>query len=145
MTDRHEVCPVSSLPPGERTIVEIGGISIGIFNVEGEFYALHNRCPHQQAPLCEGELTGVTTAAAVGEYDWEKDGEILTCPWHGWEFDVTTGRSFFNPHAVRTQTYDVETESSCQQSMVDSDRDDEDESVETYPVSVEEEMVVLYV
>lgn len=83
MTERHEVCPVGDLAPGERRLVEIGGESIGVFNVDGEFYALKNVCPHHLTPLCEGTITGtVRPSGSVGEYDWEREGEVIRCPWH---------------------------------------------------------------
>jgi nitrite reductase/ring-hydroxylating ferredoxin subunit len=128
---RHVVARVSELPPGERKIVEAEGRSIGVFNVRGEFYALRNSCPHQAAPLCLGAIKGMTMPSKPGEYEWARDGEILRCPWHGWEFDITTGRSIFNPHRTRVRAYEVSVEP------------DEDESVETYPVAVEDGVVVL--
>lgn len=70
-----------------------------------------------------------------GTLDYSREGEILRCPWHGWEFDVTTGRSIFNPHAVRVRAYPV--------AVVDADRGPDDVRVETFPVSVERKMVVL--
>lgn len=105
--ERHEV------PPGGRKFVQIGKKSIGVFNIGGEFYALLNLCPHQFAPLCEGRLTGYSPPSAVGEYRYEREGEIIRCPWHGWEFDVKTGRSIFNPREVRTATYSVRSGVEC--------------------------------
>ena len=67
MTRRVDVCPVEELPPGERRIVEVEGLShsVGVFNVDGEFHALANVCPHHLAPLCEGRITGEMTAAVA--------------------------------------------------------------------------------
>ena len=127
---RYIVGKVSELPPGERKIVEVQGRSIGVFNVHGTYYALRNSCPHQGAPLCLGAITGMTLPSKPGEYVWAREGEILRCPWHGWEFDVTSGRSVCNPHRTRVKTYEVTVE--------------EDESVETYPVTLEEGLVVLH-
>ncbi len=129
---KHIVGKVSSVPPGERTIVEAEGRSIGVFNVNGTFYALRNSCPHQAAPLCLGSIKGMTMPSKPGEYIWAREGEILRCPWHGWEFDITTGRSIFNPHRTRVKTYQVTVE-------VD------DEAVETYPVTVEAGLIILHV
>lgn len=147
---RHEICPARDLQPGERRIVEIEGLSIGVFNVDGEYYALNNVCPHQLAPLCEGRLTGTVTASTVGEYTWERDGRIIRCPWHNWEFDIETGQSVFNPHAVRTRTYDVEVEDpgmdtpdECQ--AYGTELSGDEPPVETYDVDVQDEMVVIYV
>ena len=130
---KHIVGPVHELPPGERRIVEAEGRSIGIFNVNGQFYALRNACPHQAAPLCLGAIKGMTMPSKPGEYVWAREGEIIRCPWHGWEFDLTTGRSIFNPHRTRVKTYDVTVET------------DADPAVETFPVSVEDGLVVLHV
>jgi 3-phenylpropionate/trans-cinnamate dioxygenase ferredoxin subunit len=133
---KHIVGKVSELQPGERRIVEAEGRSIGVFNVHGEYYALRNSCPHQAAPLCLGAIKGMTMPSKPGEYIWARDGEILRCPWHGWEFDITTGRSIFNPHRMRVKAYDV---------TVEPNRDEEDESVETFLVSVEDGWIVLHV
>ena len=129
---RHVVGRISELPPSERKIVEVEGRSIGVFNVHGQFYALRNRCPHQAAPLCLGAIKGMTLPGKPGEYIWAREGEILRCPWHGWEFDITTGRSIFNPHKTRVKTYEVTVEP-------------QDEAVETYAVSVEDGLIVLHV
>ena len=132
---RHRVCKVSELPPGSRKIVEIAGRSIGVFNIRGSFYAIRNRCPHQAAPLCRGIITGTTRPSQPGTYVWEKDGEVIRCPWHGWEFDITTGRSVFNPHKMRVKRYEV---------FVETDLAGiEAEAVETYPVDVVAGNVVL--
>jgi len=129
----YEVCKVAELPPGGRIIVELDGKSIGVFNVHGEFFALRNTCPHEGAELCKGTITGMNLPSEVGEYKWVRDGEIIRCPWHGWEFDLKTGKSIFNPHKVRVASYDVEVEGG------------EEESVATYPVEVNsEKMVVVY-
>ena len=128
---RYLVGRASELPPGQRKVVEGEGRSIGIFNVHGWFYALRNRCPHQAAPLCLGAIKGTTLPGKPGEYVWARDGEILRCPWHGWEFDITTGRSIFNPHRTRVKTYEVTMEP-------------DDEAVDTYSVTVEDGVLILH-
>lgn len=135
---RHIVGRASELPPGERKIVEAEGRSIGVFNVHGQFYALRNRCPHQAAPLCLGSVKGMTMPSRPGEYVWARDGEILRCPWHGWEFEITTGQSIFNPHKMRVKSYQVTVEP-------DEDETTDTDAVETFPVSVEDGLVVLHV
>jgi 3-phenylpropionate/trans-cinnamate dioxygenase ferredoxin subunit len=98
---------VDEIPPGSRKIVRIAGRSIGVFNVEGEFYAVRNRCPHQGAPLCEGKLWGVLRAAVPGTFEYEQRKQILTCVWHGWEFDLKTGQSWCEPQRLRVRSYSV--------------------------------------
>ena len=137
MKKAHPICPVSELPPGSKRIVTIEGKSIGVFNLAGEYYALRNLCPHQFAPLCQGKVTGYCETSPVGEFHWARQGEIIRCPWHAWEFDIKTGRSIFNPHKVRTGTYAVTVEKTAAVN-------DEDPSVETFPVSVEADMVVVH-
>ena len=97
---------VTDIPPGERSLVTIARQSIGIFNVKGQFYALKNSCIHDQAPVCLGEISGAYLPSEFGEYVWGKEGQILRCPWHGWEFDITNGASIFRPEAKLT-TYPV--------------------------------------
>ena len=135
-TRPNPICRVSDLPPGERKIVEVRSRSIGVFNVHGEYYALRSLCPHQGAPLCRGTITGTARSTAPGEIIWERDGRILRCPWHGWEFDIATGRSVFNPHRLRVRTYDVTVEQ--------PEPEEEDPSVESFEVTVEDGWVVLH-
>lgn len=94
------------LPPGSSVLTSLGGVSIGVFNINGKYFALRNKCPHQGGPLCLGSLTGTTDADDPSEIRWVRDGEVIRCPWHHWEFDVTTGRSLYNPER-RVRTYRV--------------------------------------
>jgi nitrite reductase/ring-hydroxylating ferredoxin subunit len=145
MSERHPVCPADELLPGQRKIITVGKISVGVFNINGEFHALRNLCPHQLAPLCLGKLTGTAPHGAVGEYEWEREGQIIRCPWHGWEFDVKDGKSVFNPHKLKVRTYQVTVEHSdgshCPQ---ERSATEEDPSVSTYPVSHENGMIYVH-
>jgi nitrite reductase (NADH) small subunit len=89
---RYPVGKVGEINPGQRKLIEINGRSIGVFNVHGTFIAVLNVCPHESAPVCQGRITGTTLPSAPGEFKWAREGEILACPWHGWEFDLTTGK-----------------------------------------------------
>ena len=104
--DIHFVANVSELNPNKHLIVEVEGRSIGVYNVNGEIHALHNYCPHQGAELCKGPVSGTTIESEVYEYKYGRDKEIVRCPWHGWEFDIKTGKSLFN-EKVRTRKYPV--------------------------------------
>lgn len=106
---RHFVAPLSALPPGGRLLVEAGGKAIVLFNLSGDLFGLLNRCPHQGGPLCRGTQIGLAQAdpAAPGQLRYTRQGEILRCPWHGWEFDIRTGLSRAEPAKLRTRTYPV--------------------------------------
>ena len=145
---KHVVATIDEIPPGGRKVVEVAGRSIGVFNVGGEFFALRNSCPHQGGELCRGPLSGFVSSSGPGEYHYSRQGEILRCPWHGWEFDVKTGQSWFDPRKVRVRRYEV---------TVATGADVGDDPVappgmekgpyvaETYPVSVERQYVVVEV
>lgn len=114
----------SEIAPGTRKIVEAGGRSIGVYNIGGEYYAIRNVCPHQGAALCEGITTSFVTSPRPGEFVYEREGEIVRCPWHFWEFDIKTGCMVVDPK-TRMKTYEV--------------------TVERYDVSVQEESVFVHV
>src|SRR5690242_16737584 len=94
---RWPVGKASEIAPGERRLVEVKGHSIGLFNVGGQFVAALNLCPHELAPVCKGRVGGTTLPSPPGEYRWGREGEILACPWHGWEFDLLTGKALADP------------------------------------------------
>ena len=121
---RHVVARAAELPPGGRLLVEVEGRSIGIFNVDGELYALRNRCPHQGGPLCTGRVSRSLVSHTPGEYIWGEGTPTLRCPWHNWEFDLRTGRSWFDPERTRVRAYPV---------------------AETYAVERDEDLVVVEV
>jgi nitrite reductase/ring-hydroxylating ferredoxin subunit len=103
------VARASEIGPGEVRLVEVKRHSIGLFNVAGRFVAALNVCPHELAPVCRGRVGGTTLPSAAGEYRWGREGEILTCPWHGWEFDLLTGRALADPR-IRLRLYPVTVE-----------------------------------
>ena len=110
----HVVADADELLPGERILVQLRGREIGIFNVDGELYAYTNWCPHQSGPCGEGNVTGTRAATfdrdtLRSELEYVKDGEILNCPWHGWEFDLTSG-DCLSRGGVRLPAHQVRTE-----------------------------------
>jgi nitrite reductase/ring-hydroxylating ferredoxin subunit len=107
---KYIVATIDEIAPGGRKIVEVAGRSIGLFNIGGQFFALRNSCPHQGGPLCSGRLTGFISARVPGEYSYTRQGEMLRCPWHGWEFDIKTGQSWFDPAQMRVRSYQVTVE-----------------------------------
>lgn len=111
MTQRkeHLVGDLSEFPENSHKVVKVGRREIGIFNIGGEFYGLPNICPHQTGPLCEGKTTTGTLVARKDNdwrFEWEYEGEIVACPWHGLEYHVPTGRclAFSN---IKVRTYKV--------------------------------------
>ncbi|TQC49198.1 Rieske (2Fe-2S) protein [Rhodococcus sp. WS4] len=110
-TRRYVVGKAADLADGEKMAVDAGGRSIAIFNVKGRYYGLLNRCPHRGADLCAGRFLPRVTAAVPGEYHYDTEHTFLVCPWHGWEFDVATGQSYFDPVGMRGRPYRVEVES----------------------------------
>lgn len=136
---KHEICLLAELQPGQRKIVQIGKRSIGVFNINGALHAIKNSCPHQGAELCKGSLGGtMLPSAKPGEYKYALDGQVLRCPWHFWEFDVTTGEMIFVPEPKRVKSYAV---------GIETDQRSADEAgprLEKFDVGVENQVVVLY-
>ncbi|HEY8745214.1 MAG TPA: Rieske (2Fe-2S) protein [Chloroflexota bacterium] len=104
---------VAEIPPGNRKIIVPfrGRAGIGVFNVNGSYYALRNLCPHKQGPLCVGRVSGRVVAAAppstyAPELEVVQDGEIIRCPWHLYEYEIATGRCLVDPQ-LRVKTFPV--------------------------------------
>lgn len=102
----HVLFAAAELAPGARRILTVDGRSIGVFNVAGELYALHNGCPHKGGPLCEGRVCGTTLPSDGYMFDYGREGEFVRCAWHGWEFEIATGQALADPK-VRARTYPV--------------------------------------
>ncbi|NMO94223.1 Rieske (2Fe-2S) protein [Paenibacillus lemnae] len=102
----HIVARSEDVPEGGHLLLQLEGREIGLYRVNGEFFALNNYCPHQGAPMCAGYVSGTTLASGVYEYQHGRSGEIIRCPWHGWEFDIKTGLSLFSSR-VRVKIYKV--------------------------------------
>ena len=133
---RHVVASAREIPPGARKIVSVEGREIGVFNLDGAFHALLNRCPHQGGALCRGTVTGLVTSREPGRFDYHRPGEMLKCPWHGWEFDIRTGQSWCDPARTFVRHYPVAVEPGT--ALVEGPY-----RAETFPVSVEEDYIVL--
>jgi nitrite reductase/ring-hydroxylating ferredoxin subunit len=135
---KYVVAKVSDLPPGTRRLVTVRGRPIVVFNVNGEMLGMLNRCPHQGGSLCHGIVTGLVEGKRAGDFHLSRVGEIIRCPWHGWEFDIRTGQSYCDPETIRTRTYDVSIETGT--GVVQGPY-----VAETVPVTVEEQYVVVEV
>jgi 3-phenylpropionate/trans-cinnamate dioxygenase ferredoxin subunit len=87
---------VEDLPPGEVKIVRDGTLAIGVYNIDGEYYAIEDRCSHDDGPLCEG--------------DFEPEEAVVICPRHGSRFDIRSGRPLTLPAYVPVDTFEVKVE-----------------------------------
>lgn len=138
---RHQVARLSDIPPGARKRVTVKGQAVAVFNVKGELFAVLDRCPHAGASLCEGRLTGLMSADGPGEYRLSREGEILRCPWHGWEFDLRTGKSCAEPTKLWIRNFDVALEPAGGGDAL-PEKPAELEAT-TFPVSVEDSWIVI--
>jgi 3-phenylpropionate/trans-cinnamate dioxygenase ferredoxin subunit len=88
-----DVGPVDELPPGTVKIVHAGEVSVGVYNLNGEFYALEDRCSHDDGPLCEG--------------DFDAEEGVAICPRHGANIDIRSGRALTLPAVETVNTFPV--------------------------------------
>lgn len=108
MPQRHIIAKTTDIPAGGRMGIMAGKRAIAVFNIEGEFYALANTCPHEGGPLCEGMITGIALSDGPNDYRIARKGEFVRCPWHGWEFDIKTGQSWCDPNSVRARRFNIQ-------------------------------------
>jgi nitrite reductase (NADH) small subunit len=107
---RYAAATVQDFEKKNRMIVEIKGMELGLFRANGAYYAYRNICPHAAAPVCEGTICGTRLPSGVFEYVYGKDQEVLRCPWHGWEFDLTSGKHLADESGVKLRGYEVQVE-----------------------------------
>jgi len=88
-----DVCPVEELPSCSVKIVYAGSLAVGVYNLNGEYYAIEDRCSHDDGPLAEG--------------DFDCDEGVAICPRHGANIDIRTGRALTLPAVEPVQTYPV--------------------------------------
>ena len=93
MSELVRVCAVRDVPVGTGKAVDVNGKQVAVFNIDGKFHAIDNVCRHRMGPLAEGDV----------------EGTVVTCPWHGWTYDVTTGVSP-DDEECRNDCYEVKVE-----------------------------------
>ena len=133
---RQVVAKASDVAPGQSRVVNVRGRDIGVFNVDGEYFALANRCPHAGGPLCQGRIVALVQSERPGHYRLTRHQQFLRCPWHGWEFDIRTGQSWCDPSSIKARTFKVEVEPGSK--LVKGPY-----VAETFPVTVEEDYLVI--
>ena len=94
MGDFVKVVRKDEIEPGAGKTVDVEGTPVALFNLGGTYYAVHNTCRHRGGPLGEGG---------------ELAGSVVTCPWHGWQYDVTTAEKIANPE-IRVEKFAVRVE-----------------------------------
>ena len=93
MATLTKIATRSEISKGTGKAVEVSGKTIAVFNCDGQFFAMENTCRHRGGPLAEGTLSGTS----------------VSCPWHGWEYDVTSGACAMDP-SIKMQRFDVKVE-----------------------------------
>ena len=131
-------------PVGTRRVIRVGGREIGVFNVDGRFFAVRNRCPHQGGPLCEGRVFHRVVADRPGDVRLGDD-VLIACPWHGWQYDMATGSAYV-PDDPKVRSYRVDVEPGGALACGDAPAPGTEAAAfvaETFDVSIEEDYVVL--
>jgi nitrite reductase (NADH) small subunit len=105
MSEWHDVGSLADLERNGTVIARVGGREVGVLLVDGEPRGVRNRCPHHGGPLCLGSVVP-RVRGAPGRYGLA-ESRVLRCPWHGWEFDPSTGACLDEP-SMRVAVYPVE-------------------------------------
>ena len=94
MSCRIVVGSIDEIAPGKHKLVRVGNVDVAVFNVDSNFYAIKDSCPHQGDSLSHGSL----------------DGTVLTCPGHSWKFDIKSGRCVKSDDEISLRTFDTTVE-----------------------------------
>lgn len=128
MSTRHAVAAADEIADGACKIVKVPAfgkeIEIGVFRVGAEYFAYRNVCPHAGAPVCQGKICGTTLPSEVYQYEYSEEKKVLRCPWHGWEFDLKTGKHLVDER-MKLRAYNVEADAgeNLEAFQVESDRE----------------------
>ncbi len=105
---RYLVGSVDEVPVGGSKMVPYGKFGIGVYNIDGEFFAIANYCPHRGGPVCAGVRVPQYVAKRPYEIETVRHGEFLRCPWHGWDYDIKTGEAAVENKRLRSHRVTVE-------------------------------------
>jgi naphthalene 1,2-dioxygenase ferredoxin component len=94
MANWVDIGETRAFPPGSQVCADAGGTSLVVFNIDGELRVIANSCPHAHMPLGMGE----------------RRGHVITCPFHGYAYDIRTGRNIDDPDDAPARTYPVREE-----------------------------------
>lgn len=110
----HKVAEVDELENGDRVVMELEGREIGVFKIEGKYFAYTSWCAHQSGPICEGQVGGTVEATFDRDSrettrEWTREGQLIRCPWHDWEYDLESGECL-SKQGIRLPEHDVRVE-----------------------------------
>jgi nitrite reductase (NADH) small subunit len=108
--DRQEILvgDAAELVEGKFKIVKQGALNIGVTRLrDGTLRAVRNWCPHKGAAICKGIVGGTWPPSRPGDLAYDREGEILICPWHGFEYDLRTGDELYRKVPTRLRFYEV--------------------------------------
>jgi len=102
----------AQFPDPGRRVIEVDGTEVGVFCVGGKFTAFENVCPHMGGPICQGKIIARVQELVAPDrtslgLSFSKDQTNVACPWHGYEFDISTGRHQGNPR-MRLRPVNIE-------------------------------------
>src|SRR3569832_564699 len=106
----HVVAATADFPPGTRRLIDVDGRAIVVFNVGGDYFALLNKCPHNGGSLAAGTVPGLLQSTDPDNNTYSREGEIIRCPWHGWEVDIKTGKTNSSDNKTRARAFPVHIE-----------------------------------
>jgi nitrite reductase/ring-hydroxylating ferredoxin subunit len=138
LAQRYIVATVGEIAPGANKLVRVAGREIGVFNIDGSYYALLSKCPHKGAELCKGKVVHRVVSDEPGQATVVPNSEMIRCPWHGYQYDLRTGQSWCDADNAGLRRYatSVETGSGLLEGPF---------VAETYAVSLDESYVLVEV
>lgn len=107
---RHKIGGTDQISEGEGICVEVDGIEVAVFNLEGEFHAIQNRCIHKNAPLCKAgrQKKNAPECEVPTRGRVNVESSTVNCPWHWWEWDLKTGSNPVNDMQMRTFLVEID-------------------------------------
>lgn len=100
--------PADSFTERKFVIIDAGRHSVGIVRLRGgELKAVLNRCPHKGAPICRGIVGGTWPPSMPDDLQFGRDGEVLVCPWHGYEYDLNDGQELYQDRPTHLRFFPV--------------------------------------
>lgn len=101
----QQLCKVNDLSSGELREFKVNNRRIVVARTNDGFYAIHGVCPHQGVGLAAGSLTGTNLPSSVGVFCYGRKDQVIRCPWHNHEYDITTGKSIHDPEKNKLKSY----------------------------------------